>query len=375
MLNIVKFIIENPNNWEELLSSPPYSLSIKRKDTRILFKYSQIESDFSLDIVKEARGLILEDETWNIVCYPFKKFFNYGEAYADKIDWKSATVETKEDGSLIKIYFYNDEWKIATNGTIDAEDAELQSGPYKNFRQLFDAAAEKCHFDFSKLNRYFTYCCEICSEFNIIVCPQSEMRLIHIGTRDNRTFQEIETDIGIPHPQRYTLSSLEDCIAMAKTFDFTKEGFVVKDKNYNRIKVKSEDYVKVHRLANNGSITLERVIDLLKTNETDEFFTYFPQYREYIEEISEEIDELIRLIDNIIFIARFYKKITSSRKEFAKIYEDGANIEKTIAFLTYDEKINDGKTFVESLSTKKVINYVEQMKQFKQKLLGTLKND
>lgn len=372
MLNIVKFIIENPNNWEELLSSPPYSLSIKRKDTRILFKYSQIESDFSLNIVKEARGLILEDKTWKVICYPFNKFFNFGEKYADKIDWESATVETKEDGSLIKIYFYNDEWKIATNGTIDAEDAELQSGPYKNFRQLFDAA-EKCHFDFSKLNRYFTYCCEICSEFNIIVCPQSEMRLIHIGTRDNRTFQEIETDIGIPHPQRYPLSSLEDCIAMAKTFDFTQEGFVVKDKNYNRIKVKSEDYVKVHRLANNGSITLERVIDLLKTNETDEFLNYFPQYKNYIEEISEEINELIRLIDDIIFIARFYKKIASSRKEFAKIYEDGTNIEKTIAFLSYDEKINNGKTFVESLSTKKVINYIEQMKQFKQKLFGYFK--
>ena len=374
MLNIVKFIIENPNNWEELLTSPPYSLSIKRKDTRILFKYSQIESDFSLDIVKEARGLILEDKTWNVVCYPFKKFFNYGEVYADKIDWESAIVETKEDGSLIKIYFYNGEWKVATNGTIDAEDAELQSGPDKNFKQLFDAAAEKCGFDFSRLNRYYTYIFELCSEFNIIICPQSEMRLIHIGTRNNRTFQEVEADIGISHPQRYPLSSLEDCIAMAKTFDFTQEGFVVRDKNYNRIKVKSEDYIKVHRLANNGSMTLERAVDLLRANEIDEFLNYFPQYKNYIEEISDEINELISLIDDIIFVASFYKKITSSRKEFAKIYEDGANIEKTIAFLAYDEKIDSGKTFIESLSTKKIINYIEQMKQFKQKLLTILKS-
>ena len=358
MLNIVKFIIEHPHDWEALLTSPPYSLSIKRKDTRILFKYSQIESDFSLDIVKEARGLILEDKTWKVICYPFNKFFNFGEEYADNIDWESAVVETKEDGSLIKIYFYNDEWKIATNGTIDAEDAELQSGPYKNFRQLFDAAAEKCHFDFSKLNRYFTYCCEICSEFNIIICPQSEIRLIHIGTRNNRTFQEVEADIGIPHPQRYALSSLEDCIAMAKTFDFTKEGFVVKDKNYNRIKVKSEDYVRVHRLANNGSMTEERAIELIRENELDEFFTYFPHYKEYIGRIKAKIAALSYTIDKDISRTRVIKENSSSRKDFAAWVAGLSSLEKAIAFLVYDEKIESGDQYIASLTTKKLAKLI-----------------
>lgn len=358
MLNIVKFIIEHPHDWEALLTSPPYSLSIKRKDTRILFKYSQIESDFSLDIVKEARGLILEDKTWKVICYPFNKFFNFGEEYADNIDWESAVVETKEDGSLIKIYFYNDEWKVATNGTIDAEDAELQSGPYKNFKQLFDAAAEKCHFDFSKLNRYFTYCCEICSEFNIIICPQSEIRLIHIGTRNNRTFQEVETDIGIPHPQKYALSSLEDCIAMAKTFDFTKEGFVVKDKNYNRIKVKSEDYVRVHRLANNGLMTEERAIELIRANELDEFFTYFPHYKEYIGRIKAKIAALSYTIDKDISRARVIKENSSSRKDFAAWVAGLSSLEKAIAFLVYDEKIESGDQYIASLTTKKLARLI-----------------
>ena len=358
MLNIVKFIIEHPHDWEALLTSPPYSLSIKRKDTRILFKYSQIESDFSLDIVKEARGLILEDKTWKVICYPFNKFFNFGEEYADNIDWESAVVETKEDGSLIKIYFYNDEWKIATNGTIDAEDAELQSGPYKNFRQLFDAAAEKCHFDFSRLNRYYTYVLELCSEFNIIICPQSEMRLIHIGTRNNRTFQEVEADIGIPHPQRYALSSLEDCIAMAKTFDFTKEGFVVKDKNYNRIKVKSEDYVRVHRLANNGSMTEERAIELIRANELDEFFTYFPHYKEYIGRIKAKIAALSYTIDKDILRTRVIKENSSSRKDFAAWVAGLSSLEKAIAFLVYDEKIESGDQYIASLTTKKLARLI-----------------
>ena len=357
MLNIVKFIIKN-ENWETLLSSAPYSLNIKKEGNLILFKYSQVDSDFSLDIVKEARGLILERDTWRVVAYPFKKFFNFGEAYVDEIDWESAVVETKEDGSLIKVYYYDGEWRVGTNGTIFAENAELNAGPYKNFRQLFDAAAEKCGLDFSRLNRYYTYIFELCSEFNQVVCPQSEMRLIHIGTRNNRTFQEVEADIGIPHPQRYALSSLEDCIAMAKTFDFTKEGFVVKDKNYNRIKVKSEDYVRVHRLANNGSMTEERAIELIRANELDEFFTYFPQYKEYIGRIKAKIAALSYTIDKDISRARVIKENSSSRKDFAAWVAGLSSLEKAIAFLVYDEKIESGDQYIASLTTKKLARLI-----------------
>ena len=357
MLNLQKFIFEH-DNWRKLLAAKPYCIKIVEDGNLVLFKYSQTGSDFFNPIVRECRGIILEKDTWRVVAYPFKKFFNFGEPYADEIDWESAVVETKEDGSLIKVYFYDGEWRVGTNGTIFAENAELNSGPYKNFRQLFDAAAEKCGLDFSRLNRYYTYNFELCSSFNQIVCPQSEMRLIHIGTRNNRTFQEVETDIGIPHPQRYALSSLEDCIAMAKTFDFTKEGFVVKDKNYNRIKVKSEDYVRVHRLANNGSMTKERAIELIRANELDEFFTYFPQYREYIERIKVEMHTLSLIANDVIAAARLMKEHSLSRADFAARVSGLSSLGKAVAFLAYDEKIESGDQYIASLATKKLAKLI-----------------
>lgn len=357
MLNLQKFIFEH-ENWRELLAAKPYCIKIVEDGNLVLFKYSQIDSDFFNPIVKECRGIILEKDTWRVVAYPFKKFFNFGEAYADEIDWESAVVETKEDGSLIKVYFYDGEWRVGTNGTIFAENAELNSGPYKNFRELFDAAAEKCGFDFSRLNRYYTYVLELCSPFNIIICPQSEMRLIHIGTRNNRTFQEVEADIGIPHPQRYALSSLEDCITMAKTFDFTKEGFVVKDKNYNRIKVKSEDYVRVHRLANNGSMTEERAIELIRENELDEFFTYFPQYKEYIEAVKNEVAALSQSINDIITAAREIKSHSISRADFAAQVVKLSSLGKVVSFLAYDGKIESGDQYIDSLTTKKLARLI-----------------
>ena len=357
MLNLQKFIFAH-ENCRELLAEKPSCIKIVEEGNLVLFKYSQLDSDFFNPIVQECRGIILEKGTWRVVAYPFKKFFNFGEAYAAEIDWESAVVETKEDGYLIKVYYYDGEWRVGTNGTISAENAELNSGPYKNFRELFDAAAEKCGFDFSRLNRYYTYVLELCSEFNIIICPQSEMRLIHIGTRNNRTFQEVEVDIGIPHPQRYALSSLEDCIAMAKTFDFTKEGFVVKDKNYNRIKVKSEDYVRVHRLANNGSMTEERAIELIRANELDEFFTYFPHYKEYIGRIKAKIAALSYTIDKDISRARVIKENSSSRKDFAAWVAGLSSLEKAIAFLVYDEKIESGDQYIASLTTKKLARLI-----------------
>ena len=357
MLNLQKFIFAH-ENWRELLAAKPYCIKIVEEGNLVLFKYSQIDSDFFNPIVQECRGIILEKDTWRVVAYPFKKFFNFGESYADEIDWESAVVETKEDGSLIKVYYYDGEWRVGTNGTIFAENAELNAGPYKNFRQLFDAAAEKCGFDFSRLNRYYTYVLELCSPFNIIICPQSEMRLIHIGTRNNRTFQEVEADIGIPHPQRYALSSLEDCVAMAKTFDFTREGFVVKDKNYNRIKVKSEDYVRVHRLANNGSMTEERAIELIRANELDEFFTYFPQYREYIERVKVEISTLSRIANDVIAAAKLIKEHSLSRADFAARVSGLSSFGKTVSFLAYDEKIESGDQYIDSLTTKKLAKLI-----------------
>jgi hypothetical protein len=73
---------------------------------------------------------------WRVVCYPYNKFFNFGEPYAvTDIDWSSAVVYEKYDGSLATLYHYKGEWMVASSGVPDA------SGSIDNnttFRQLFD---------------------------------------------------------------------------------------------------------------------------------------------------------------------------------------------------------------------------------------------
>lgn len=356
MLNLQTFIREN-ENWRELISEKPYCIKVTEKEDLVCFKYSQIDSDFNEPLVRECRGIILEKDTWKIVCYPFKKFFNYGEAYADEIDWETAKVTSKEDGSLIKIYNYNGEWRVGTNSTIDAEDAVLNSPYYRNFRKLFDVAANNCKFDFDRLDPNYTYLMELCSRYNTIVVPYNEPKLFHIGTRNNITCEEVEVDIGIEKPKQYMLSSLDDCIAMAATFDFTKEGFVVVDKNYHRVKVKSEDYVKAHRMISNNKVSEEKILSLICSGEEEEFLSYFPTYTTIFQDIKIKRDKLKYLFYEIKKEVFSLKEKGMKRKDFAQLVKN--NDFSFLYFLMYDNSQLNFLDWENKISYKKMVKYYE----------------
>lgn len=357
MLNLQTFIHEN-ENWRELISEKPYCIKVTEKGNLVCFKYSQIDSNFNEPLVRECRGIILEKNTWKVVCYPFNKFFNFGESYADKIDWESARVLEKVDGSLIKVYYYNG-WCVGTNSTIDANDAKLLAPPYETFMDLFSAAADICGLDYNKLNPRYTYIFEVRSPFNKIVVPYDDIRIVHIGTRDNITYEEVEVNIGIEKPKQYMLSSLDDCIAMAAAFDFTREGFVVVDKNYHRIKVKSEDYIRAHRLSNNNSITLERAIDLIRMNELDEFLVYCPQYTAYINDVRHRLAKFHTFITFNVNMALIEKTDCETRKVFAAMAKTSKYPE--VWFKVYDKETFDVDEWIDSLNTKKLAQYLENI--------------
>ena len=99
-MELLNFINQH-EDWKELLQEAPYFLEVKEDEGYVLLKYNQIKSDFSQPIVQQARGIIVkylhDCGFWKIVCWPFDKFFNYGESYAASIDWSSARVQEKID--------------------------------------------------------------------------------------------------------------------------------------------------------------------------------------------------------------------------------------------------------------------------------------
>jgi len=109
-LATVRYLRQNENALEQLVSS--YHLKVRKHafhTNLICLKYDMLKSPFSSEIVKECRGLILDrNDNYKVVCYPFKKFFNYGEKYnaSKDINWKEAKVYEKVDGSLCTLYYY-----------------------------------------------------------------------------------------------------------------------------------------------------------------------------------------------------------------------------------------------------------------------------
>lgn len=361
-LALIQFIKKH-DNWEELLTQNPYYLKMNRDNGFILFKYDQIKSDFSLDIVKESRGIILREDTLEIVCYPFNKFFNVDEIYADKIDWNTSEIQEKIDGSLIKLWYKNG-WKVSTNSTIDAFKCELNNdiGKYKTFGDLFQSVICEISRDIiSTLNSNYTYMFELISPYNKVVISYPKPDIYHIGTRDNITGKEINCDIGIQKPKTYKLKTEQEVKLAAENLSFNEEGYVVVDKDYNRVKIKSLAYVNAHKLVNNHIINNEKVLDLIRQNEQDEFLSYFPEYKKDFERINKSYNIFKTYMSRAEIRIKRRIKNESDRKLFALWLKNKLPDYMAMGFMLWDNKISEYEEYLDSLTSSKII---ERMKEY-----------
>ena len=157
------------HNLEQL--EEEHSLKVVQDGGLVLLGYKQIESSGANEIQNECRGLILENNTWNIVNFPFRRFFNFGEGFASKkLDWNKAVALEKLDGTLISLWNYKDKWHVSTRGMLYADGGVGDYG--LTFRELFEeAVAEHGGFDeFVKdLDEDYTFCFELTSYKNRIV--------------------------------------------------------------------------------------------------------------------------------------------------------------------------------------------------------------
>ena len=355
-MELLKFI-NNNQNWKELLSEAPYYLKIKEQDGFTLLKYDLLYSDFSEPIVRECRGIILNGNN-DIVCFPFYKFFNYGESYADSIDWNTARVQQKVDGSIMKLWFYDGKWRLSSNGAVGAykakpdDNALLDKEKEFYFGQLFESAVNYKDIDYSSLNKDYTYIFELTSPLAKVVIYYPETSIWHIGTRNNRTFEELDVDIGVKKPASYPLKTMDDCIEAAKMLPSDQEGFVVVDADWHRIKIKNPTYLRLHRMLGNKKLQSVDIINLLLENEQDEFLCYFPEYSKTVEEHKRKLDAFkSKLLSN-------YERFASmecSRKEIA------AEIIKTDAensyfyFYKLDRPSYSIETYLNSATKEKLI--------------------
>ena len=325
MLKIVEYI--KKNGIAKAIEN--FKLKTKIYDKKILFKYDQIESDMSHEEVQDCRGLILERDTWKVMCMSFRKFFNSGETNAAKIDWDSAIILEKLDGSLIQVYYdwHKDKWFAATTGMAEGE-GEVNNKMGTTFNDLFWKTLDDSSFDINKLHKGFTYVFELTTPYNIVVKPHGTSKVTLLAIRDNEILKEFRYDelvavseyFQLPVVKSYSLAQ-NNLNEITKTFEdmpWTEEGYVVVDKNFNRIKIKNPAYVAVHHLK---SKTAEHnILTIVKSNEIEEFAATFPERKEELFKLKANYNTLLSKLINAwmeLFEKRPKDNSPSEKKAFA----------------------------------------------------------
>jgi hypothetical protein len=365
MLAIQEFLLKN--GLDKAIAK--FNLKTRDYGTKILMKYDQLSSPtiMALPEVQECRGLILENDTWNILSMSFEKFFNSEEGNAHKIDWNTAHVLEKLDGSCIQVYFdwTTNTWFAATTGTAEGE-GEVNNKMGTTFNQLFwDTVKEKYNLDSFKLKKGFTYVFELTTPYNIVVKPHGESSATLLTVRNLDTLKELSFEeltvvaekLGVPRVKSYDLNT-NNVGALMRTFEnmvWHDEGYVVVDANHNRIKIKNPAYVAVHGLKNK---TAEyNIMEIIKANEIEEFGAVFPDRKKEIFSLKENYDKLIEKLEFVWVELKELrpKNITpEEKKKYAKSVFDITAKHDVKNFTGLYFGLNDGKI-------QTVLSYIQNM--------------
>jgi hypothetical protein len=288
----------------------------KKYPNLVLFKYSQIDSPMGEPLVWECRGTILdEDKNWDIVCFPFQKFFNHGEGHAAEIDWSGASVTEKFDGTLITLYWYADSWHVATTGTPDASGNVNDLG--FTFQDLFWNTFNNLNMPMpSDKHKHYNYMFELMTQHNRVVVVHREPKIVLIGVRNLLTGYEEKIDeharYGWAYAKRHNLDSVDNIIRTFGDIDpISQEGYVVTDRNFNRIKIKHPGYVALHQMKD--GLNTKSILELVRSGDTDEVKNYFPEWTGLIDSMKSKLDRLIDDTDKCYSNIR----LITSQKEFA----------------------------------------------------------
>lgn len=287
MLNIQKYLRDG-NKPEQLKAELGINVYEHPSLPLMGFKYDQIDSPKTHPIVREARGLVLEKGSWDIVAKGFNRFYNLGEDPDGfkNFDWTNFSIAEKVDGSLMIVYHYQGEWRLNTSGSFGFGECN-SSG--KSWRDLFWSTLGVKPEDVW-LEPHLVHIFELCTLQNKVVRYYPKPTVFLLGLFNQKDGSELDVSLisdyvthvnhrnktNIQLPQVYNFKSTEEIMAFLKTkedTDKTYEGVVIRDKTGIRAKVKSATYVAIHHMMDNGNIfNPARQVPLVLAGETDELF-------------------------------------------------------------------------------------------------------
>ena len=265
----------------------------------VLLKYNQIDSPMADPVVQECRGIIVDEaDDWRPVSFPYTKFFNYAEPLAAPVDWATAVVYDKLDGSLMTLYRHAGRWHVASRNVPDATGTVGAAG--FTMADLFWRTFHAVGYALPPEDADRCYMLELLTPANRVVVQHAEARLVLHGVRRMTDLAELPpasaAGLGWELVGTHPLGSLDQILSAAAALDpFRAEGYVVCDAAFRRVKVKSPAYVAMAHLKD--SLSPRRMLDVIRAGESDEFLSYFPELRPTYDVVLAKVNALCDEVD------------------------------------------------------------------------------
>lgn len=291
------------------------------------------------EITLQCRGLVT-NSNGEVVARPFKKFFNYEELSPEQIPNEEYEVYEKMDGSLGILFNYNGQWVMATRGSFTSPQS------IKGWELL-----QK--YNFNRLIDKYTYLFEIIYPENRIVCQYDFEDLILLGIVETRTGNEVNIQFGNDEDIRFKnlINNLGfKVVTLYKTWGESydllkeeisndKEGYVIRFRNGFRMKIKGDEYVRLHKILTNISnrdiweyLKDDRPLDDILDKVPDEFYDW----------VKNEVSKLTSMFNITKTIAEltYFKEIKEdmTRKEMAEVVLKKPKDIQPILFALIDNK-------------------------------------
>jgi hypothetical protein len=267
------------------------------------------------ELTLSARGLVT-DEFGTIVARPFKKFFNMEEGkHTPTTDFE---VFEKVDGSLGIVFNYKGEWIIATRGSFTSDQAVKG-------KEMLD------RLKMDKVPQNLTYLFEIIyPENRIVVDYGNQEKLVLLGAIEvgsgvevsRHTLEYFASEIGSDITKSY--DGIKDYSVLKDMVKDNEEGFIVRFSNGDRMKIKGQEYLRLHKIMTNLSTTAVWEVlsnggnfeNLLK-DVPDEFYSKIKSYEKDLRYTHFSISEYCGKLHDGFRYGKYGDKEEPTRKEYA----------------------------------------------------------
>ena len=307
------------------LEGKGFGLTVKEEGNLYIVAYYDGKSNFDNPIVHKCRGVILEKETNKIICYTFDRsidFINDMTYLNAKFPFsEDIIVQESIDGTQIKLFYYDGQWRRATTRSIDASKNRFSSR--KTFDEMFEEAIHNTELNLDTLDKTKCYSFVLCHPDNRIITRYEKPEIIHVLTRDLTTMEiDLTFDIGVRKPQAYNFSSYDELLEESAKLNYDKEGFILHSSDGKMMKIKGKKYLSYVKMRGNTNNILFHYLELRHSDnkskeETSEnvegFLKHFNEYREIFKLFEDNLRSLAKYI-HVEYICRFVNKSIDSKQ-------------------------------------------------------------